>query len=139
MTQTLSFVGLWLVAFGTGLSDGFLLSPLDDPKMVVRLGVTKRGGGGGRAPGALDNVGEQTNAKSSSTPDDRWRPTPCRPEEARLTVVQITDTYTLEHLPSVKTLLQDIRSKAEGSTVISCMTEDFLAPYLLSSVDRGTP
>lgn len=68
---------------------------------------------------------------------EEWQPTPCAPEEARLTVVQITDTYTLEHLPSVKNLLKDVREKAVGSTVISCMTGDFLAPYLLSSVDRG--
>jgi 2',3'-cyclic-nucleotide 2'-phosphodiesterase (5'-nucleotidase family) len=94
-----------------------------------RLFVAKKRTGGGRAPGQVDQIGEEAPRE--------WRPTPCDPSEARLTVVQITDTYTLEHLPSVKTMLQDIREKSKGSTVISCMTGDFLAPYLLSSVDRG--
>jgi 2',3'-cyclic-nucleotide 2'-phosphodiesterase (5'-nucleotidase family) len=83
--------------------------------------------GGGRAPGQDDQV----------LSSDEWEPTPCGPEEARLTIIQITDTYTLENLASVKTLVADIKAKAEGSTVISAMTGDFLSPYLLSSVDRG--
>jgi len=86
-----------------------------------------RRSGGGRAPGNVDKV------ESS----EEWQPTPCQPGEARLTVIQITDTYTLENLPSVKTMQQDIRNKSTGSKVISMMTGDFLAPYLLSSVDRG--
>lgn len=89
--------------------------------------ASKKRSSGGRAPGQIDIVGEARD----------WTPTPCEPTEARLTVVQITDTYTLEHLPSVKTLLKDVRERAKGSQVISCMTGDFLAPYLLSSVDRG--
>jgi 2',3'-cyclic-nucleotide 2'-phosphodiesterase (5'-nucleotidase family) len=87
----------------------------------------KTASSGGRASGCADNV----------VSSEDWQPAPCKPDEARLTIVQITDTYTLEHLPSVKTLLADIREKSEGSTVISMMTGDFLAPYLLSSVDRG--
>jgi 2',3'-cyclic-nucleotide 2'-phosphodiesterase (5'-nucleotidase family) len=82
---------------------------------------------GGRAPGSLDKVDTT----------EEWQPTPCEPGEARLTVIQITDTYSLEHLASVKTLLADVRAKSVGSKVISLMTGDFLAPYLLSSVDRG--
>eukprot|EP00980_Cylindrotheca_fusiformis_P014769 scaffold4026_cov117-Cylindrotheca_fusiformis.AAC.4 len=82
---------------------------------------------GGRAPGTEDKI----------TSSDQWQATPCEPGEARLTIIQITDTYTLEHLASVKTLLADTREKSVGSKVISMMTGDFLAPYLLSSVDRG--
>ena len=52
-------------------------------------------------------------------------------------MIQITDVYTLDHLASVKTLVADLKEKCEGSTVISMITGDFLAPYLLSSVDRG--
>mmetsp|Transcript_105776 Transcript_105776/g.305993 ORF Transcript_105776/g.305993 Transcript_105776/m.305993 type:complete len:683 (-) Transcript_105776:87-2135(-) len=124
---------LLVLAFATfGLTDGFVVVPssrLDNASVAGRLYATavKRKGGGGRAAGTEDNVKDSAE----------WKPTPCSPEEARLTVVQITDTYTLEHLPSVKTLLQDVREKSKGSTVISCMTGDFLAPYLLSSVDRG--
>lgn len=83
--------------------------------------------GGGRAPGQDDQV----------LASDDWEPTPCEPGEARLTIIQITDTYTLENLASVKTLVADVRAKSEGATVISMMTGDFLSPYLLSSVDRG--
>lgn len=57
---------------------------------------------------------------------------------ARLTVVQITDVYTLEHFASLKTLLREAREQAGDSNVISVLTGDFLAPYLLSSVDRGS-
>jgi 2',3'-cyclic-nucleotide 2'-phosphodiesterase (5'-nucleotidase family) len=83
--------------------------------------------GGGRAPGTADKV----------TSSEEWNPTACEPGEARLTIIQVTDTYTLEHLASVKTLLTDVREKSVGSKVVSMMTGDFLAPYLLSSVDRG--
>jgi 2',3'-cyclic-nucleotide 2'-phosphodiesterase (5'-nucleotidase family) len=82
---------------------------------------------GGRAPGSEDKI----------TSSEEWQPTPCAPGEARLTIIQITDTYTLDNLASVKTLLADTREKSKGSKVISMMTGDFLAPYLLSSVDRG--
>lgn len=94
--------------------------------------TNKRSAKGGRAARTADQL---TGAGAGSSGE--WTPTPCQPDEARLTVIQITDTYTLEHLPSVKTLLKDVREKTKGSTVISCMTGDFLAPYLLSSVDRG--
>ena len=66
-----------------------------------------------------------------------WQSVPCDPQESRLTVIQITDVYTLEHLASVKTLIEETRAKSKGAKVISIMTGDFLAPYLLSSVDRG--
>ena len=82
---------------------------------------------GGRRPGSEDKI-------SSS---DEWEPTPCQPDEARLTVIQITDVYTLEHLAHVKTLVEETRAKSTGSKVICMITGDFLSPYLLSSVDRG--
>mmetsp|Transcript_4160 Transcript_4160/g.11775 ORF Transcript_4160/g.11775 Transcript_4160/m.11775 type:complete len:792 (-) Transcript_4160:100-2475(-) len=58
--------------------------------------------------------------------------------EARLTVVQITDVYTLDNFASLKTMLETIRSsQAPSDTVISMLTGDFMSPYLLSSIDRG--
>lgn len=87
----------------------------------------KRAGGGGRASGQGDVV----------LSSDDWEPRLCHPSEARLTIIQITDTYTLENLASVKTLIADVKSKSKGAKVISMMTGDFLSPYLLSSVDRG--
>lgn len=69
-----------------------------------------------------------------------WEPTPLPRDssEARLIVVQITDVYTLENFASLKTMLKETREKAKGATVISVLTGDFLSPYLLSSVDRGS-
>lgn len=81
----------------------------------------------GRMPKSEDNLENK----------EEWEPTPCDPEEARLTVIQITDVYTLETLASVKTLVEETKAKSKGSKVIAMMTGDFLAPYLLSSVDRG--
>jgi 2',3'-cyclic-nucleotide 2'-phosphodiesterase (5'-nucleotidase family) len=106
-------------------------SPLfvSNNKMVHRNASLLKAGGG-RAPGQVDKV-------SSATLEETWQATPCAPDEARLTVIQITDAYTLEHMASVKTLLADTRAKSTGSKVISMITGDFLAPYLLSSVDRG--
>eukprot|EP00545_Synedropsis_sp_CCMP1620_P013291 CAMPEP_0119009982 /NCGR_PEP_ID=MMETSP1176-20130426/4715_1 /TAXON_ID=265551 /ORGANISM="Synedropsis recta cf, Strain CCMP1620" /LENGTH=588 /DNA_ID=CAMNT_0006962567 /DNA_START=58 /DNA_END=1821 /DNA_ORIENTATION=- len=85
---------------------------------------------GGRQPSMPDFVpAEATTA---------WKPQPPKsPTEAKLTVVQITDVYTLDNFASVRTMLQDIREQCQSSNVISLCTGDFLAPYLLSSVDRG--
>ena len=60
-------------------------------------------------------------------------------EAARLRIVQITDVYTLRNFPSLKTLLTEKREEIEklGGKTISMLTGDFLAPYLLSSFDKG--
>ena len=60
---------------------------------------------------------------------------PPSPTAARLTVVQVTDVYTLENFPRLKTLLHDVRTT--NPATISMLTGDFLAPYLLSSIDKG--
>jgi len=60
-------------------------------------------------------------------------------------VVQITDVYTLEEFPSLRTLIVDKRKElnearggiTSGSKTVSVLTGDFLMPYLLSTVDRG--
>jgi 2',3'-cyclic-nucleotide 2'-phosphodiesterase (5'-nucleotidase family) len=57
---------------------------------------------------------------------------------AKLRLVQITDVYTLHNFPRLKTLLDQY--KAEELTLgktYSVLTGDFLAPYLLSSFDKG--
>ena len=54
-----------------------------------------------------------------------------------LRIVNVTDVYMLDNFPSLKTLLQEqIDSNPNGKT-ISVLTGDFLAPYLLSSLDFG--
>ena len=54
----------------------------------------------------------------------------------------MTDIYTLENFPSLKTLVRETRADFQakhGSTakVVCVLTGDFLMPYLLSSIDKG--
>lgn len=86
---------------------------------------------GGRAPGQVDNIDDASISNKDVSSD------PPSPTEARLIILQITDVYTLEHLASFKTLLEDTRRKYPGAKVVSMLTGDFLSPYLLSAVDRG--
>jgi hypothetical protein len=126
------------------------------------------GGGGGRKSLSPDmpNLRNMDEPEEDQNTKPRWEPTPPKPSEARLTVVQITDVYTLEHFASLKTMLKETRAKIQSfraklrgdingektngekeelaqtltkseTGVISMLTGDFLAPYLLSSVDRG--
>ena len=59
-------------------------------------------------------------------------------QTARLRILQITDVYTLQNFPRLKTLIAEKRAEveAEGGRCISVLTGDFLAPYLLSSFDK---
>ena len=61
-------------------------------------------------------------------------------EIARIRVIQITDVYTLKNFPHVKTLISEKKAEVEslGGKTISILTGDFLAPYLLSSFDKGS-
>eukprot|EP00930_Biecheleria_cincta_P044799 TRINITY_DN30851_c0_g1_i1.p1 TRINITY_DN30851_c0_g1~~TRINITY_DN30851_c0_g1_i1.p1 ORF type:complete len:705 (+),score=145.59 TRINITY_DN30851_c0_g1_i1:26-2140(+) len=63
-----------------------------------------------------------------------------------LRVVQITDVYMLDNFPHLKTLVSEKAAQLHssrggkgksGSKTISMLTGDFLAPYLLSSIDSG--
>ena len=58
---------------------------------------------------------------------------------ARLRIIQITDVYTLKNFPHLKTLVDEKRAEmaSMGGKTISMLTGDFLAPYLLSSFDKG--
>eukprot|EP00930_Biecheleria_cincta_P098067 TRINITY_DN89755_c0_g1_i1.p1 TRINITY_DN89755_c0_g1~~TRINITY_DN89755_c0_g1_i1.p1 ORF type:complete len:579 (+),score=72.55 TRINITY_DN89755_c0_g1_i1:172-1908(+) len=58
---------------------------------------------------------------------------------ASLRIVHVTDTYTLENFPSLKTCLAAQRADCEqrGASAICVHTGDFLAPYTLSSIDKG--
>lgn len=129
--------------------------------------------GGGRTAGEADmpNLLLDNGDSNDESCANRWSPTPLQPSEARVTICQVTDVYTLEHFASLKTMLQETRatlhqyyeeasndaaseketaSSKKGSQpeyltdcyedndgVVSMLTGDFLAPYLLSSVDRG--
>ena len=53
-----------------------------------------------------------------------------------LRIVAINDVYTLEHFPSLATLLARLRSDP-AVPVLATLAGDFLAPSLLSSLDAG--
>ena len=53
-----------------------------------------------------------------------------------LTLVAVNDVYGLEHLPKLRTLVDDVKAQREG-TVITTLAGDFLSPSVLSSLDRG--
>jgi 2',3'-cyclic-nucleotide 2'-phosphodiesterase (5'-nucleotidase family) len=97
---------------------------------AMSSGLATVSGSGGRAPSNPDKL-------SQATFYEGFDPKPPKPSEARLTVVQVTDVYTLANFASLKTLLKEARSKSGPGKVVSVLTGDFLAPYLLSSVDRG--
>lgn len=93
----------------------------------ILFGLFNRGGG--RRP-------YEKNQEALDQNDKTWMK-PSAPNQARLTLVQITDVYTLDNFPSLKTMLNEVRSSQEGGKVVSLLSGDFLAPYLLSSIDRG--
>lgn len=91
--------------------------------------------GGGRAPSLPDD-----NRSPNDDDDLPWsvQPLPDPQSATRLILLHITDVYTLDNLASFQRLLQETRAQAgPGTTVLSVLTGDFLAPYLLSAVDRG--
>jgi 2',3'-cyclic-nucleotide 2'-phosphodiesterase (5'-nucleotidase family) len=54
-----------------------------------------------------------------------------------LRIVNVTDVYMLDNFPSLRTLLDEQKSSNHSGKTISVLTGDFLAPYLLSSLDFG--
>ena len=81
-------------------------------------------------PKIIDHVAEGTSFRD-------WTPKAPQPTAAKLTIVQVTDVYTLENFASLKKMLQETRNESGDGKVVSVLTGDFLAPYLLSTVDRG--
>jgi len=100
--------------------------------------------GGGRRPNEHDQIDEDVNSGDTTQDERQWMKPLGDSKATRLTIVQITDVYTLDNFASVKTMLEEIRlnqnaqgDRVSGSKVISMLTGDFLAPYLLSSIDHG--
>jgi len=54
-----------------------------------------------------------------------------------LVIVHVTDVYKLDNFPGLKTLIDQTKEKYPKAKVVSILTGDFLAPYLLSSLDKG--
>ncbi|CAE7476908.1 unnamed protein product, partial [Symbiodinium sp. CCMP2456] len=96
--------------------------------------------------GFLDAVFTTSGSSSSSASPGITKPaasTESAPDPCALRILQITDVYVLENFPSMKTLIaeKEAELKAEyggASRCVSVLTGDFLAPYLLSSIDRGS-
>ena len=55
--------------------------------------------------------------------------------EPSLRIVAINDAYELEHMPKLKTFLE--AQRAAHPNVLVTLAGDFLAPSMLSSIDRG--
>lgn len=55
----------------------------------------------------------------------------------RLRLVCVNDVYSLERMPSLKTMVARARDEVPGVPVLVTMAGDFLAPSLLSSMDHG--
>merc|ERR1719265_2366436 len=80
------------------------------------------------------------NERSPASP-----PTPVDGQASACTlqIIHVTDVYTLENFPSLRTLIIEKRAELEKklgsdrSKTISVLTGDFLMPYLLSSIDCG--
>lgn len=106
-------------------------------RRVRKPSVMRSMGSGGRAPRHPSMASLEQDAHAAAAAGASARAPP-DPSEARLDVIQITDVYTLANFASLKTLIADKRRHAPpGSKVISVCTGDFLAPYLLSSIDKG--
>lgn len=54
-----------------------------------------------------------------------------------LRIINVTDVYMLDNFPSLKTLYEEQKISNKSGKTISILTGDFLAPYLLSSLDFG--
>lgn len=54
---------------------------------------------------------------------------------AKLRIVHVTDVYKLDNFPGLKTLVD--QKKKECPNTVTIFTGDFLAPSLLSSLDKG--
>jgi 2',3'-cyclic-nucleotide 2'-phosphodiesterase (5'-nucleotidase family) len=68
-------------------------------------------------------------ALSSSEPKEN--------KSVALRIIHITDVYTLENFPSLKTLIAEKQQEHGIAKTVSLLSGDFLMPYLLSSVDGG--
>jgi 5'-nucleotidase len=55
----------------------------------------------------------------------------------RLRIVSVNDVYTLENLPRLKTLVRAKATNDPADVMLVVLAGDFLAPYLLSSLDGG--
>jgi 2',3'-cyclic-nucleotide 2'-phosphodiesterase (5'-nucleotidase family) len=84
-----------------------------------------RGRGGGRGGGG------------SSTPESKGKQKKTKGGPVTLRIVNVTDVYMLDNFPSLRTLIKEQTLGNPNGPTVSMLTGDFLAPYLLSSLDFG--
>ena len=92
--------------------------------------------------GAVCTNGKPAAAAAAMRPQSgppKHAPAPFDQGAAWLRIIHVTDVYTLEHFPRLKTLIAAKRAEAAaaGARTLSVLTGDFLAPYLLASFDMG--
>lgn len=91
--------------------------------MADAFAIKEAARSGGRQPSQPDRIDP---AVSDSSQTSYWEPDPMQDGECRLILCQITDVYTLENFASFKTMMQETKHKADGATVLSVLTGDFL-------------
>lgn len=110
---------------------------INTSKKSLKFAKPFGGGGGGRKSITAD----MPNLKDDETDDEaeprRWQPTPPKPSEARLTVVQVTDVYTLVRKLIVLLHLM-LTLRFEGITrmipFVFCIFKlSYLSTYLVSN------
>ena len=133
-----------MTPFSRTLHRDVALAAVEEADSLPEVKRRKRSsGGGGRAPSLEDTLTSKADDDDDDEDDDNidkneirtvngWKAKPCEPGEARLTILQITDVYTLEHLASFKTLLEETRAKSKGSQVISMITVSFCVGRFLA-------
>ncbi len=72
----------------------------------------------------------------SAPPSDSARPSSPR-RGPRLRIVHVNDVYSLENLPRLATLIQHYRTTDPPDAFMAVLAGDFVAPSMLSSLDRG--
>jgi 2',3'-cyclic-nucleotide 2'-phosphodiesterase (5'-nucleotidase family) len=132
-----------ILVLGFSMSDGTKTTIAPTQTSTMQSIISQASRGGGRAAGTPNKIdrpkGNTGDVDDDNCDDDApWEVRPVASNEVRLIVLQITDVYTLENFASFKTLLQETREKAKGAKIICVLTGDFLSPYLLSSIDRGS-
>ena len=78
-----------------------------------------------------------SDASGCGIPADEEEKHALRDGAVTLRIVGVTDVYKLDNFPSLRTLILEQRADNRRGPTISMLTGDFLAPYLLSSIDKG--
>ena len=97
------------------------MSSLDSFASILNH-IWPRGRGGGRRPVLSDEIDSSTESApgENNIHNESVQPLYLQPlraekgEQARLTIVQITDVYTLDNFASLKTFLKTVRSAQGG-------------------------